>query len=255
MRRLPVVPILVATALLTAPAAALAQEPADRTLGVQGLGEVELAPDVGTFQAVVRRTAPTSRGARDAANRRLNAIVARLRALDVPRQDITTTSVSLFRQRTRTRRNGPLRVRYTAAARSPSASRTPPGSAARSTPPPAPARLPSTVRSSRSPRPSAPRGASPPRRRRSPTPAVAPTRPPRRRGRRSSACARSSWTRAARASRARTRSGQRSPLRRPRPARLGRSPRRPCSPGARRSPAPSASSTCCSRRGEGVLHR
>ncbi len=111
LRRL-LVPI-VAVALLTAPVAR-AQEPADRTLGVQGLGEVELAPDVGTFQAIVRRTAPTSRGARDAANRRLNAIVARLRALDVPRQDITTTSVSLFRQRIRTRRGGPLRVRYTA---------------------------------------------------------------------------------------------------------------------------------------------
>ena len=107
------VALTAALALLAAPAA-VAQEPADRTLGVQGLGEVELAPDVGTFEAVVRRTAPTSAGARDAANGRLNAIVARLRALEVPRQDITTTSVSLFRQRIRTRRNGPLRVRYTA---------------------------------------------------------------------------------------------------------------------------------------------
>lgn len=112
MRRLALFLTLLATLGAAPPASA--QEPADRTLGVQGLGEVELAPDVGTFQAVVRRTAPTSRGARAAANGRLNAIVARLRALDVPRQDITTTSVSLFRQRIRTRRNGPLRVRYTA---------------------------------------------------------------------------------------------------------------------------------------------
>ncbi len=111
MRRL--ILVLAATSMLLA-APAAAQQPADRTLGVQGLGEVELAPDVGSFDAVVRRTAPTSRGARNAANVRLNRIVARLRALGVPRQDITTTSVSLFRQRIRLRRGGPLRVRYTA---------------------------------------------------------------------------------------------------------------------------------------------
>jgi len=112
MRRLAAV-LTLAAALLAAPGA-LAQEPADRTLGVQGRGELELAPDVGTFDAVVRRTSPTSRGARDAANKRLNAIVARLRALEVPREDITTTSVSLFRERIRDRRTKALRVRYTA---------------------------------------------------------------------------------------------------------------------------------------------
>ncbi len=112
MRRLAAVLTLTFT-LLAAPGA-LAQEPADRTLGVQGLGELELAPDVGEFDAVVRRTSPTSRGARDAANSRLNAIVSRLRALDVPREDITTTSVSLSRERFRTRRTRALRVRYTA---------------------------------------------------------------------------------------------------------------------------------------------
>ncbi len=112
MRRLAAV-LTLAAALLAAPGA-LAQEPADRTLGVQGLGELELAPDVGEFEAVVRRTSPTSRGARDAANMRLNAIVSRLRALDVPREDITTTAVSLSRERFRTRRDRALRVRYTA---------------------------------------------------------------------------------------------------------------------------------------------
>ncbi len=111
MRRFAV--LTIAFALLAAPGAS-AQEPAERTLGVQGRGELELAPDVGTFDAVVRRTSPTSRGARDAANRRLNAIVGRLRALGVPREDITTTSISLFRDRIRTRRTRALRVRYTA---------------------------------------------------------------------------------------------------------------------------------------------
>jgi uncharacterized protein YggE len=112
MRRLAAV-LTLAAALLAAPGA-LAQEPADRTLGVQGLGELELAPDVGEFEAEVVRTSPTSRGARDLANRRLNAIVSRLRALDVPRQDITTTSIALFRERIRTPRTKALRVRYTA---------------------------------------------------------------------------------------------------------------------------------------------
>lgn len=73
MRRLLVV-TTVAVALGGAPAA-LAQQspPPERTLGAQGRGELELAPDVGTFRAVVRRTSPTSRGARDATNRRLAA--------------------------------------------------------------------------------------------------------------------------------------------------------------------------------------
>jgi uncharacterized protein YggE len=105
--------LTLACALLAAPGA-FAQEPAERTLGVQGRGELELAPDVGTFKAVVQRTSPTSRGARNATNVRLNAIVSRLRALAVPREDITTTSVALFRQRIRSRGTRALRVRYTA---------------------------------------------------------------------------------------------------------------------------------------------
>ncbi len=111
MRRLAAV--LTLAAALAAPGAAHAQEP-ERTLGVQGLGEVELAPDVGTFEAVVRRTAATSAAARGSANVRLVSIVGRLRAIGVPRTDITTTSVSLFRERYRLRKGGPLKVRYTA---------------------------------------------------------------------------------------------------------------------------------------------
>lgn len=113
MRRLAAV--LTLAAALLAPAAGSAQEPADRTLGVQGRGEVELAPDVGSFSATVQRTSPTSRGARNAANQRLNAIVARLQALGVPRADITTTSISLSRERIRNPKTRALRVRYTAA--------------------------------------------------------------------------------------------------------------------------------------------
>lgn len=105
--------LVAATALLAAPAAASAQEPA-HTLAVQGLGEVELAPDVGTFRAEVRRTAPTSAAARTAANGRLAAIVTSLRALDVPRADITTTAVRLTRLRYRVRGTRVLRVRYVA---------------------------------------------------------------------------------------------------------------------------------------------
>lgn len=40
--------------------------------------------------------------------------MSRLRALNVPRQDITTTSISLFRERIRNPRTRVLRVRYTA---------------------------------------------------------------------------------------------------------------------------------------------
>jgi uncharacterized protein len=113
MRRLPL--LLVALAALAVPASAGAQQAADQhTLGVQGLGEVERAPDVGSFSAEVRRTAPTSAGARAATNGRLVSIVGRMRALGVQRTDITTTSVRLTRERFRTPRTRALRVRYVA---------------------------------------------------------------------------------------------------------------------------------------------
>ena len=107
--------VVVATFVLAALAVPGAARAADEhTLGVQGQGEVELAPDVGTFSAEVRRTAPTSAGARSAANGRLQAIVTRLGGLGVARADITTTSVRLTRVRSRTPA-GALRVRYVAA--------------------------------------------------------------------------------------------------------------------------------------------
>ncbi|MEV4423553.1 SIMPL domain-containing protein [Patulibacter sp. NPDC049589] len=114
MRRAPVPVLILTLAALAAPAAARAEDPVAPTLGVQGQGEVELAPDVGSFEAGVRRVAATSAGARGAANARLATIVRRLRALQVPRADITTTSVSLSRQRYRGAKTGRIRVRWVA---------------------------------------------------------------------------------------------------------------------------------------------
>lgn len=112
MRRLPVV--LLTLVALGAPASARAADPAEQTLGVQGTGEVELAPDVGSFDAEVDRIAATSAGARNAANVRLGTIVRRLRALSIPRADITTTSIRLVRERYRTEKRRKLRVRWVA---------------------------------------------------------------------------------------------------------------------------------------------
>lgn len=113
MRRLPV--LLLTIAALGAPATARADEPApEHTLGVQGRGDVELTPDVGSFDAEVRRVGATSAGARNAANVRLGTIVRRLRELAVPRQDITTTSIALVRERYRTPKGKKLRVRWIA---------------------------------------------------------------------------------------------------------------------------------------------
>jgi uncharacterized protein len=114
MRRTPVVLCTLALTGLAASSASAA-DPAEHTLGVSGQGLVELVPDVGSFEAGVERTAPTSSAARNAANVRLGRIVARLRALGIPRDDITTTSISLSRERSRNPRTKRLRVRYRAA--------------------------------------------------------------------------------------------------------------------------------------------
>ncbi|WP_026911663.1 SIMPL domain-containing protein [Patulibacter minatonensis] len=113
MRRTPLVLCSLAIAGLPASSASAA-DTAEHTLGVSGQGLVELVPDVGSFEASVERTAPTSSAARNAANTRLARIVARLRAPSIPREDITTTSISLSRERTRNPRTKRLRVRYRA---------------------------------------------------------------------------------------------------------------------------------------------
>jgi uncharacterized protein YggE len=104
-------PFLVLTlfALLAAPAAAQTT-PVDTTptITADGLGSATLTPDVADFFAGVERVAPTSRGARNAANRRMAAVLRAVKAGGVADADIRTVGLTIRRERTK------KRVRYRA---------------------------------------------------------------------------------------------------------------------------------------------
>jgi uncharacterized protein YggE len=95
-------------ALLAAPAAA--QTPVDTTptIAADGIGTATLTPDIADFQAGVERVAPTSSGARKAANRRMAAVFRVLKARGVATADIRTIGLSVQRERVK------KRIRYRA---------------------------------------------------------------------------------------------------------------------------------------------
>jgi uncharacterized protein YggE len=102
---------LAAFALLAAPAAAQTQ-PVDTTptITADGTGTATLTPDVADFFTGVSRIAPTSRGARNAANRRMAAVLKAVKAAGVADADIRTVGLTIQRERVGKRR----RVRYRA---------------------------------------------------------------------------------------------------------------------------------------------
>ena len=102
--------VLALFALLAAPAAAQTQ-PVDTTptIAADGLGTATLTPDVADVSAGVDRAAPTSRGARNAANRRLAAVRKAIKAAGVADADVRTVGLTI--QRERVKKN---RVRYRA---------------------------------------------------------------------------------------------------------------------------------------------
>jgi uncharacterized protein len=102
---------LAAFALLAAPAAAQTQ-PVDTTptITADGSGTATLTPDVADFFAGVARVAPTSRGARTAANRRMAAVLKAVKAAGVADADIRTVGLTIQRERVGKRK----RVRYRA---------------------------------------------------------------------------------------------------------------------------------------------
>ena len=104
-------PLLVLTlfALLAVPAAAQTP-PVDTTptISADGLGTATLTADVADFAAGVERVAPTSRGARNAANRRMAAVLRAVKAGGVAAADIRTVGLTIRRERVK------QRVRYRA---------------------------------------------------------------------------------------------------------------------------------------------
>lgn len=106
---------LALTIVLLAPVAASAQTTEEpRTLSVIGRGQVELRPDLGGFSVSVSLRAPAANAARSRTNARIRAIVNGLVGVGVERDQLTTSRVSIRRQRYRTRENGPEKIRYEA---------------------------------------------------------------------------------------------------------------------------------------------
>jgi uncharacterized protein YggE len=103
--------VLALFAALATPAAAQ-QQPIDTTptIAADGHGTATLTPDVADFSAGVERVAPTSRGARNAANRRIDAVLKTVKGAGVADADIRTVGLAIQRERVGKRK----RVRYRA---------------------------------------------------------------------------------------------------------------------------------------------
>jgi uncharacterized protein len=88
--------VAAAMLLILAPAA-LADASTPSTLSVDGSGSVMVTPDVASLSVSVTRSATKSSVALSAANRRVGAIVAAIRALGVPAAGIQTESIDVSR--------------------------------------------------------------------------------------------------------------------------------------------------------------
>jgi uncharacterized protein YggE len=104
---------LAAMAVAAAPAAA---QTVDTTplISADGTGTATLAPDQADFQVGVLRLAATSHAARDAANRRVAAVVKALGAGGIAPADIQTVGLSVRRERVAAKHHK-TRIRYRAA--------------------------------------------------------------------------------------------------------------------------------------------
>jgi uncharacterized protein YggE len=98
---------LALSALFAAPAAAQTVDTTP-TIAADGIGTATLTPDLATFGAGVERVARTSGAARNAANRRMAAVLRAVRAGGVAANDVRTAGLSVRRERVR------RRIRYRA---------------------------------------------------------------------------------------------------------------------------------------------
>ena len=88
---------VVAVLSLIFASAAVADATSPSTLSVDGSGSVMVTPDVASLSVSVARSAPRSALALSAANRRVGAIVAAIRAAGVPKAGIQTSSIDVSR--------------------------------------------------------------------------------------------------------------------------------------------------------------
>ncbi|HEX3831479.1 MAG TPA: SIMPL domain-containing protein [Solirubrobacteraceae bacterium] len=89
--------------------AAVADTTSPSTLSVDGSGSVMVTPDVASLSVSVARSAARSAVALSAANLRVSAVVAAIRAAGVPKAGIQTNSIDVSR---RTVREGPAKHQH-----------------------------------------------------------------------------------------------------------------------------------------------
>ena len=87
--------ILAFVAALALAAPALAQDPGPPTLGVTGLGEVSVAPDMATLRIGVETRADSAAAAVEANNEAAQAIIATVKENGVAAEDIQTANFSV----------------------------------------------------------------------------------------------------------------------------------------------------------------
>src|SRR4051812_39492444 len=89
--------VLLAVAALAAAAttASAASAATQRTITVQGTGIATTVPDEAQFTFGVTVTGPTAKAALSTDSRRMNALIAAIKAQGVPAADIQTAQVSL----------------------------------------------------------------------------------------------------------------------------------------------------------------
>jgi uncharacterized protein len=115
MRHASAIAVSVAALMGAGAVPAAAQETAEPpTIAAVGVGRVLVRPDQAEVFVSARRVAPTSRGARRLANRRVDAIRRAALANGVAAADIRTVGVSVSRHRRRARRGRPARTYYSA---------------------------------------------------------------------------------------------------------------------------------------------
>lgn len=98
-------------ACLATPAVAAAQD-TEHVISVLGNGQVELKPDRGSFSVGVTHVATRADDARSKANAVMARIVRGLRSAGVDKDGLTTTQVSINRERRRKGKDGPVFFRF-----------------------------------------------------------------------------------------------------------------------------------------------
>jgi uncharacterized protein YggE len=117
--------VLITAAIGAAPAAAQQAEP--QTIAAAGVGRAFLVPDQAQVFVSADRLRPTSRAARAAVNRIIAAARRAVLRHGIDPQAIQTSGVSVSRERRRTRRGGPVRIRFRASSQLTVLSRDVPG--------------------------------------------------------------------------------------------------------------------------------